>query len=72
MNFKPTLWKTIVSIAIGVAWFTYDWGDFKCDSPGGCHQALYNILIYAVIIIIILYVIWSLIQKNKKFNKKKR
>ena len=72
MKFKLTLWKTIVSIVIGFIWFGYDWGYFRCDSPNGCIQALYNTIIYSVIIMIIIYLIWSLFQKNKISKKKKK
>jgi len=66
MNFKPTLWKTLVSAIIGIIVFFYQSGYLKCDSPNGCTQVIFNFFIESLIIFAILYVIWSFFQKIKK------
>jgi len=70
MNFKPTLLKSIVSIIIFLILYIYQAGGIKCDSPGGCFKAVWIYPLYlSIISLIVIYVIWSLIQKNKKKNK---
>ncbi len=65
MNFKPTLLKTIVSILGGLIIYFYLAGGVKCDSPGGCVEAVWILpLYYTIPIIIFIYIIWSLIQKK--------
>lgn len=67
MNFKPTKWKVIVSVLVGVIMYIYFAGGVKCDSPGGCIEAVWVIpLYYTILLIVIIYLIWSLIQKRKK------
>jgi hypothetical protein len=71
MNFKPTLWKSIVSIVGGiiVGLFyssTYDVCDINyCPSA---FQKLFDYptsFIYLLVGLVAIYIIWSLIQKKK-------
>ena len=66
MNFKLTLWKTLISIILGIIVFLYQFGYLKCDSPNGCPSAIQNYLIQSLIIIVIIYILWSFLQKTKK------
>tara|TARA_Y100000310_G_scaffold339456_1_gene432136 strand:- start:500 stop:766 length:267 start_codon:yes stop_codon:yes gene_type:complete len=71
MNFKPTLWKTIVSLLAGVAGFVVGglinmvW---FLNSPRS--SADFSLLkpIVLVVAIILVYVIWSIFQNNNVVN----
>jgi len=66
MNFKPNLFKTIISFLVGLITFGYIAGRIKCDSPGGCTEAIWiEPLYYAIPAVIFIFVLWSLVQKKK-------
>lgn len=46
--------------------FVYDAGGIKCDSPSGCPQATYDALAWGLIIAVLIYIVFSLLQKHKK------
>jgi hypothetical protein len=65
MNFKPTLLKSIISIIIFISLYFYQAGSIMCDSSNGCFEAVWiNPLSLAIISLIVIYIIWSLIQKK--------
>jgi len=70
MNFKSTLWKSIVSIICGVIFGFITWiiqgggsvcktGQVPCPLP-----TIWDLLINVLIFVVIVYVIWSLAQKK--------
>lgn len=69
MNFKPTIWKTAISIITGVIigiWFRSTF--YKC--VGSCDLSFHFIeLEYLVPVFFItfglIYIVWSLIQKKR-------
>lgn len=65
MKFKPTILKTTISIVLFVAIIIYLNGYYQftiCDYP--CIP-FSQILLASIIVSIIIYTIWSFIQKNK-------
>ena len=82
MNFKPTLWKTIVSIIIFVLMDLFlvsltncvtspDIGEKACPSSFTYAYTpinpFYNSNIFTGLVSgLIIYLVWSLIQRNKK------
>ncbi len=70
MNFKPTLLKTIVSIFIGIISFVYLILFSRCYDV--CPGLISTALINSIVIITIIYIIWSLSQNNKSNSKKRR
>ena len=74
MDFKPTLWKTIGSIIVGLLLIIISTTivDQSCYPKQGSScpifsiETFYYLLFYFYIpIIIVIYLIWSLIQKKK-------
>ena len=61
MNFKPTLSKTIVSVILGLFGGFFYWA---FTFPLGNRYPLINWIISGLIITIILYIIWSLLEKK--------
>jgi hypothetical protein len=65
MKFKPTLLKSLVSVIISLIIYLYQAGSIMCDSPGGCFEAVWiNPLYLTIISLVVVYTIWSLIQKK--------
>jgi hypothetical protein len=66
MNFKFTLFKTIISILGGIIIFFYLAGGVKCDSPDGCIKAIWIYPLYSTIpIVIFIFILWSIFEKKK-------
>jgi Ni,Fe-hydrogenase I cytochrome b subunit len=68
MNFKFNLWKTIISIIAGLITGAYLGYTYRCI--GNCFgnlilQKLFFFVLGFLIISILIYVLWSLIQKKK-------
>ncbi len=63
MNFKPNLWKILVSIAIGgvISLWNYSVHVFGDPLP-----SLGTSVLVALISAVIVYVIWSLVRKGGK------
>ncbi len=66
MNFKPTLWKSIVSIVIGLAVWIYTEGGVTCGGGVACPIFHESPIIVGILIAVIIYIIWSLFQRGKK------
>jgi len=67
MNLRPTLWKTVLPIVIGLAVFIYLVGSLGCT--GGCSYGTeFNI---GFLLAIALYLLISLFQKKKVSNMPK-
>ena len=67
MNFKPNSWKVISSILIGWLIVPFLFGFFLGLTTGEAEISNdAGVYILAIFGIIITYVIWSLIEKNKK------
>jgi hypothetical protein len=73
MNFKPTLWKSIVSVIIGLG------SNFIFMNLNGVCKGIYcyypNFIDYNflwIFIFILIYVVWSLFEMKKKIKTKKR
>jgi len=74
MNFKPTLWKSIVSFLTIIFVIIIDFlliGSVQIECipyPDASCPNVFNIktIIISIIFGLIVYVIWSLIQKGKK------
>lgn len=69
MNFKPTIWKTIVSIFVGIIAFVWHVNtNYVVCNIVGCLPAYdwEGSVISFIVSVVIVYVIWSLIQKNSK------
>ena len=69
MNFKPTLWKSIISIILGILLGSYlrsIYYDFV-RKPTNIDEAIpfWTLIIYIVFAAILIYIIWSFIQKKK-------
>ena len=71
MNFKPTLWKGIVSIVTGLG------SNFIfMNVSGGCngiycyYPHFLNYKFLWVFVFVTIYIIWSLFEKQKKRKKK--
>lgn len=75
MNFKPTLWKSIISIIGGLPanYYLADMATFiVCDTAEDCSNLPTWIdysftpvpLLAAIITMIIIYSVWSLLQKK--------
>lgn len=65
MNFKPNLWKVIVSIIVGII-ETYIWPLITCFGAKFCLSSP-NIPYYIgqiIVVGLIVYIIWSLFQKK--------
>ncbi len=60
MKFKPTILKIIISIIIAVLFFIWYNSQIICDK-GKCYQ---EPLIISFVLVIIIYVFWSLLQKD--------
>jgi len=67
MNFRPTLWKVVLSIIIAIIVFILTPIPF-CKPGGECNSVLWPSLAS----LILTYVIWSLFQKRKKKVKNKK
>ena len=68
MNFKITLWKTLISIILGIigGWF-YLYINARNFLTGGLNPSPYSFLIFGFVISFsLIYIIWSLIQKKQK------
>ncbi len=71
MNFKLTLWKTIISIVLGVAGGFYYWvstmlvEDWISNQQVGINPPYYPWIFSAIIIAVVIYLIWSFVQKKK-------
>ena len=76
MNFKPTLWKTIISLIVGILVDIYISSNTKalclmiegreCIQPNWYSNLLNPAaLLISLIIIILIYLIWSYFQKRK-------
>lgn len=74
MNFKPTLWKSIVSLAVVVIGDFLQAKSIDCVlSPGAsCPPTLWKdfafeprIVITSLILGLCVYVVWSLVQKKR-------
>ncbi len=68
MNFKITLWKIVISLIIGLVlgtYLTYLFYDVAFTKIGFNNSPSIILLIAGIIItILIVYIIWSLIQKK--------
>ena len=64
MNFRPGLCKSVVSVVVGIAGWVYGEGGIKCDSWGGCGYFHGTSVLLGLIGLVVVYVIWSLIQKK--------
>ena len=69
MNFKPTLWKSIISIIGGIFIIPYLIGKLFIKKPTGLEadtfSPLWTNILYIIIGVVLIYLIWSLIQKRK-------
>ncbi len=71
MNFKPTIWKIIGSVAVGFAIGYLSLSSFILTvKPGGLGASEYtynwsSILITGVVTFVVIYIIWSLFQKKQ-------
>jgi hypothetical protein len=77
MNFKPALWKSIISILVFLGLDFYFANSFLCiglseDGTSSCANLLWyshildiQILIISLVAGIIVYFIWSLFQRRK-------
>lgn len=74
MNFKPTLWKSIISLVIVLISDFFQANSIDCvPYPGAsCPPTLWKdfvfeprIVIISLIIGLIVYITWSLLQKRK-------
>jgi len=71
MNFKPTLWKSVVSLLVLVVLFISLTPTTVCilDSIGGCRDIGFSPtlkdIIISLITTFILYIIWSYFEKKK-------
>ena len=63
MNFKPTLLKTIISIIAAIISLIYAEGGITCDKPT-CPLVHQSSIMFAIISLILVYIIWSLVQKK--------
>ena len=74
MNFKPTLWKSIFSILIGGASNFFIFANLN----GGCrgiycyYPGFINYKFLFIIVIALVYIIWSLFEIKKEGNRKVR
>jgi len=75
MNFKPTPLKSIISILAGIVgnYYAASKHQIYCKFGGFCPQPTWiedafkpGLIIFSLIIIALVYVIWSLFQKKKK------
>jgi len=74
MDFKPTLWKIIISIlGYFISLFVlkpFVQGSVCGGSIEGCSVSLFEVminpqgLIYSLLILVLIYIIWSLFQKK--------
>ena len=69
MNFKPTLWKGIISIVVGILGGSYlrsIYFDF-IRNPSEIDIAIpfWTLILYIIVVMTLVYIIWSLIQKKK-------
>lgn len=84
MNFKPTLWKIVLSIVLGIVFgiLIKQIGLYLCElneipNPeiqDGCGFGFFYypnlfLSIYSIIPIIAIYIIWSFIQKKQTSKK---
>ncbi len=64
MNFKPTLWKSIVSVVVGViTWFLL-YGTITCKMGVECNYLNLSNMFFPFLSLVLIYVIWSLIQRK--------
>jgi hypothetical protein len=91
MKFKPTWWKSIVSVVVIIGWYLFNSvtilsycsrASIMCNCLNyklpsllpnccGCGAQLSQLILQIILILlpgIIIYFIWSLVQKNKKFK----
>ncbi len=67
MNFKPTLLKTIVSIVIGIIMgLLIGWQQLILPTTLAWRFSWGPFILFLIIGFIIIYVIWSLIEKKGK------
>ena len=62
MNFQPTIWKLFLSLVIIWVLFLQSFVDVI---PPGVSMTWWQALSQGVVAALIVYIIWSLIQKNK-------
>jgi hypothetical protein len=66
MNFKPTLWKTIVSVIISIIIsFPLSYTKFFGGGQNFFYFDFKLFIISVLVISVIIYLIWSLLQKKK-------
>ena len=68
MNWKPTLWKTIILILLIIITDIYLSSQIiVLDAPSNWYDFIFEpmILIVSLIIGILIYIIWSLFQKKR-------
>jgi len=68
MNFRLTLWKSIISIIVGILGGSYlrsIYFDF-IRKPSEIDIAIpfWTLILYIIAVIVLVYIIWSLIQKK--------
>lgn len=67
MNFKPTLWKSITSIAIGLGSnFIFMNADGGCNGIYCYYSSFVNYKFLWIFVFIVIYIIWSLFEKQEK------
>lgn len=67
MNFKPTLWKSISSIIIGLGSnFVFMSADGGCNGIYCYYPPFVNYKFLWIFVFILIYIIWSLFEKQKK------
>ena len=70
MNFKPTLWKTIISMIGGIiGYININNREIREYNVNGLeyiiNATLMEQILFVIIPIILIYLIWSLFQKKK-------
>lgn len=67
MNFKPTTWKIIISAIIGIIIGIYPFSKMiYTGSTGPAYVFGLSSVIGFLISFIVIYVVWSLIEKKKR------
>ena len=64
MNFKLTLWKSIVSVLVFIILDLIAGTDINCDYIG-CRWNSIQVIVISIIVGLFVYLIWSLFEKKK-------
>ncbi len=74
MNFKPSLWKVVVSLLVGIVADYYISSKITCKMGVSCSISQFMLnpinLALSLIPLIIVYIIWSFFQRRDRYRRR--